>query len=718
MSWLKDLPGIRSIFSGGVALPARSAMEFKGGVTAVDNPTTGRTEVSYTGTIGSRDTLIENGKASDLAAVFASWVSVGTGGTEALRRRVFLRGSFVFDQILDVPSWTSIDARGCNLTTTLSPNVSQADVNTNCLVRCQAFESPTVYSSLTAISKPGATKHVISSTTGFAAGDFVRVYSWNAASRPNNYLVGNEDVPVWMIYRLKAVPNSTDLTIEGVVRYWQAVGSVATKLTPIRGVSWIGGRFDCSGGSIANAFLFDGALDVRVEGATFKGFSRAAVEFSKGSRRISLPDVGHEGECNSVIYVQSAEEYDITDFRSPATASATKHANGVPRGLVTLRRRARNGTINGGHFAFGTIGIQHWAVHGLTAENLTFQNLDGNNRPASGDGQLTKRCGIAIDGGQASVTVDVPNNVDGASFSVDVTFRGVYITECIGDAATQCFIYLHDSIQHTLEDVQITNSGDGDGGTGLAIKPIIISDVPSVVLRNVHTTGTYGCLFTENGAGINGLFECIRHNASPGAVYSFGYLLSLNHGWAGGQIRIRDISIANGGYLWEFGAQFDDPTIQIENFRADTWQQFSDLLIVAVNTGARPADEGRIMQMTGALGGTGNKYPLVTVAPTAGAQTKCVASASGNAIYFETGVNGGYGFVQVLGPGKRSNVQFAQNVGTGPVATQGDLVVHAAAGDGGVTWTRGDNAATYDKALGKLLGVLPANGVKGLVRLF
>lgn len=45
--WLGDLPGIREIFRDGVAFIRRKALDFKGtGWTVVDNPSTGRTDIS------------------------------------------------------------------------------------------------------------------------------------------------------------------------------------------------------------------------------------------------------------------------------------------------------------------------------------------------------------------------------------------------------------------------------------------------------------------------------------------------------------------------------------------------------------------------------------------------------------------------------------------------------------------------------------------------
>lgn len=76
-----------------------------------------------------------------------------------------------------------------------------------------------------------------------------------------------------------------------------------------------------------------------------------------------------------------------------------------------------------------------------------------------------------------------------------------------------------------------------------------------------------------------------------------------------------------------------------------------------------------------------------------------------------------YGYVQELGPGLKSNVRVANNVGTGPVVLQGDFVRHCAAGDGAVGNARGDNAATHNTAMGQICGEIAAPGAVALTRL-
>jgi len=671
------------------------------------------------------------------ASAIASSLIAGTAGAI---RRYRITGTLVIDQILTLPSFVDIDATGANITTTLAPAVGLADDWTNTLFKAASVSTATttrvIADAGSTAAFPGATRLAVTSSVGFAAGDWILVFSYNRLVRPPSYITG-EDAPVYRIYKVASVAAGI-INIVGVVSYWHAnwvsdidlitplppEGSTVTKITLTEGITWRGGRFDCSGGSIANAFHFDGVLNVKVSGVTFKGFSRAGIEFLRGSKNIELSEIAHEGEVNCAIYLQQSEQVTIDNFRSPTVASATRHANGIPRALITMRRRTSKVIINNGHFAWGTIGIQHWHVEGVIGNNLVFENLDGNNRPETIDGQISKRCGIAIDGGQASTALIYPNGVDGigaqdgAPFSVDVNFTNVLIYKCLGDAATQCFIYLHDSIAHRMTDVTIANYGNGDGTGGLAIKPIILSDAPGAYLKNLHTTGTYGCIYTENLAALNGRIDGVHHQAAAGSGYSFGYFLDLNHGYSGGQLIIRNVKITNGSFLWTFGTQFGDYAMQIENFQNDPMTQPSDLLICVSNTTVRPANEFQVMQITGALGASAPFTNFVMVgAAASGAQAKCVASVSGNAIYFESGLNGGFGFVQVVQPGKRSTVRCANTVGTGPAITQGDLMRHSAAGDGGLTVARGDNAVTFDKALGKVFGIVPTVGAVGLVKL-
>lgn len=627
--------------------------------------------------------------------------------------KIFLRGRIVFDQILDVSAfdYLEVDAGEARITSTMAPVVGDADKWTNTLVKSAAsvITYNPVSTVTTNIAEPGETILEVASTIYMAAGDWLQVYSYNVDSRPANYITSMEDVPVFRYYKIKTVDSAIQVTIYGMIRYWQAVGSTVKKVRVPIGVTWNGGEFDCSGGTIANAFWLDGVQDIQMESIKLTGFSRAGIELSSGCRGATLDRIKHGGGINCAIMLKGPEDVVVTRFSSPFFAAATKHPNGVPRALINCRSRAQNIVVSGAHFAWASMGIRLWAPEGFQGDALVFSDLDGRN--IVGEGR-----GVCIDGGQAGLSPDLANEVDGAAFGNGVKLSNISITNCFG-SSTQCLIYYHDWVGPTMHDVTVRHHGRGDGGTpgGATIPPIIISDCPGGQIHGVYCTGTYGVIATENGAANNGIISNIYLEAACGSLYSQRAMFHFNHG-AAGPMTIRDVKISNGGILWEFGTQFNDPYTAIENFQGDTWTQPASRLVCVVNNGARPANVGQIYMLTGALGGTSNLYPIMG-APTAGAVQKCVATASGAGLIFETGTNGGYGYVQELGPGMKSYVRVANNVGTGPVLLQGDLVRHCAAGDGAVGNARGDNAATINTALGAVIGAIAAPGAVALTRL-
>lgn len=656
----------------------------------------------HTNGLVGKVTVLENENVASLLTVLRSGI---LGGGVNLQ----LAESFNFEQTLDLSAYSNVTfiQNGCRISSTMAPAVGLADSPTNCLIKARAVESTA--STLTAIAKPGVYTLTVASTSGWAAGNFLRIYSYDGSDRPSNYLVSNEDIPAYRVYQIATVDSATQVTLTSPVRYWHANGGTVTKITPPQNLAWLGGMFDCAGGSIANAILLDGVQNAFFEDVLFRGFSRAGLELNGGTRSTQIRHCGHMGQINSVLYLKTCEDTQITDFTSPAQSTQTKHANGVPRALINCRTRAANTTIKNARFAYGSIGLRIWAVEGLIGDGLTFESLDGRN--ISGEGR-----GVCIDGGQAGVTPDLANEVDGASFSVGVELNNISISNVFG-TATQCMIYYHDMIGPVMRNVQVRHHGVGDGGTGIGpvITPIVISDCPGGQIDGVYCTGTYGCIATENGAANNGIISNIYLEASAGSLYSLQAMFAFNH-VATGPMTIRDVKISNGGIYWSFGASFDDPYTMIYNFQGDGWKQPASRLKIVVNATARPANEGQIFQLTTALGGTGNKYQLITT-PTAGAQQNCVACCTGAGVQFETGVNGGFGFVQELGMGLMSNVRVANHVGTGPVLLQGDIVRHCSAGDGGVGNARGDNTATYATALGQVYGAIAADAATALTRL-
>lgn len=655
-------------------------------------------------------TVATDAKISTVAQYLAS----GTAGNPYT---VTMRGTMVFDQILDTSAfdYLEFDTGGARFVSTMAPVVGDADKPSNCLIKSAptAIVFNSVSTTLSAIAKPGELTLTVVTTKHMAAGDWLQVLGYNAGSKPSNYLVSLEDVFSYRYYKIRSVDSGTQVSIYGNVRYWQAIGATVIKVRVPQGFTWYGGEFDCSGGSIANAFTLDGVHGVEMEGIKLTGFSRAGIELTSGTRGGHLDRIKHGGTINCAIMLKNPEDIMVTNFSSPAWASATKHPNGTPRALINCRSRAQNTIISNARFAWGTLGLRLWGAEGFQADNLHFVDMDGRNITGGVEGR-----GVAIDMGQVSVTPDLANEVDGALFNNSVQINNVFVGPVYAKT-DQCMIWYHDCVGAIMTNVTVAHHGHGDGGTplGPAVTPIIISDMPGSQLHNVHCIGTYGCIATENGAANNGIISNIYLEASAGSLYSLQPMWYFNHG-ALGPMTIRDIKISNGANHWAFGTQFNDPYTVIENYQSDGWKQPASRLQCVVTTVARPANEGQIYMLTGALGGTSNLYPLVG-APTAGAVQKCVATVSGSGMIFETGgaAMAVYGYVQELGPGLKSNVRVSNNVGTGPVLLQGDIVRHAAAGDGGVGAARGDNTATYQTALGTVCGTIAGVGATALTRL-
>lgn len=618
----------------------------------------------------SRETVLIHNTASELR----SRMSSGTQGSPNVYRAT---GDFVFDEALDWSAYDDIDVDfgPYRVTTTLAPSVGLADTATNSLI----YAAPTIgaATTLSATAAPGARTLALTSATGFASTSLVRLRSENGSNVPSA-MSGDVSV-VSHIYQGTDLTGTTFTTVDGV-RWWAYTGAtseveVLTR-TPKR-IRIFGGYWDCSGGTMACAISMDGVIGIDVIGATFKGFSRAAVMLYGGTMKGTM-DFTHDGECNAVLYCDSAHFINIPKYTSPHVVDDKVHANGVARAIITLRSRCYGCNFGTLDLQWGALGFQNWASDALYVARIFGDNLDGSIRAdeAGADGMSGTQCGVVYDGGATSLTEYTGFGAGGYVGHIESGANNVFEA-----ASTQVAVYWHDSVGCNLGGV----TGVFNGAAASAYDLLAISDAFQSEIANITCKGAQDAIRTENQAC--SVIRNVDDENAAGSGSNSGRLFTFQHAGTGYGLQIDTVRTSNRAALFAFtGGSFNNPYMEIRNFIYDSWQRPADKMIVVL----RDATGGTVNQNDlWEMYDTDSGYPLVRIGATGGLEkmvcmVRGLNDSSGSSTYL---------MAQLLGPGRVANISC-----TGAVAI-GDRIRHGSTAGKGIV----DNSATFDLVLGRAL---------------
>lgn len=218
-----------------------------------------------------------------------------------------------------------------------------------------------------------------------------------------------------------------------------------------------------AGTSHAVGILCD-ARRLTLNNVHFAGFSRAGVNVADGT--VVRLDVTHHGGTNCVVMCGTVSGSLTLDSVSGGAAC---HANGVPRGLLTLRGNCQELDIHDSWIAYGNTGVSMWGGVGLRIRDSII--IDNN------PGDRATRDPL-IQTNPISARVQVAGGIDQNGFGTGVSGT----------------LKAYDIV---LDNVDVINCGGiPSGGTG--------TEWPSVLLCDVHCLTGSRLGIHAHGGGANG----------------------------------------------------------------------------------------------------------------------------------------------------------------------------------------------------------------------
>lgn len=172
---------------------------------------------------------------------------------------------------------------------------------------------------------------------------------------------------------------------------WQNHGSGSTihAMTLVRDVIITGLYLNFAGKTHAAGVVASGFDGLWLRRCKFAGFSRAQMSFLEGARGIELQECVTELGTNCAVRVLSCE-FAVTGFRTKR-GGARRHANGITRGLFTVRHASR-GVIFDSVLEGASCGISWWGGHATIGQKTIVRDMDPKVR-ADSDPQLMTPAG-------------------------------------------------------------------------------------------------------------------------------------------------------------------------------------------------------------------------------------------------------------------------------------------------------------------------------------
>lgn len=614
------------------------------------------------------------------AVLQAAIDSVASTADEKHERALYVCGNVVLEAKIATRSFVTVDFGPSLITTTMTPLATLADDPQNHLFGAQgAIDAVTLDTTLTVDANVGDATVTVAATGGLVVGQYV-VFSVDTGTAGSD-LYGSGAGSI-LIFEIRKVVNIAGLVLTldaPLLEFFSSVAVAARvrRVLPIRNVEVIGGLWDAAGGTIASGIMAQYALNVTLLGQRMQGFSRAALDLELAAQNFLVEDYVRLGETNADVLMNSAHEGRIINF-DYAPGGAREHANGFPRGCISLRGRSASDQILGGRIGGGNIGVQVYGGLNPKLADVTITDCNPAARIARCAGNLDGYIPGAPIGAGIDTGADVVATL--ADFWFGLQTRGVKIENV--DTSAGAYVYaasLHDGQSGDVE-LEVINLGVGTSMRGISISDVN-GDFPYVKTRGVTSAITW-----QNGNYSNHFGDVdIREQGGSGATYN-GAPLVLNLALASFiEFDRLSISGSGGGNLLGLAAAVPTGTV----FR--TKQFIFDGLVQTL-------DEVYLVQ-NAVLDGAGAPATLplgsvVELDPTTDGQV-IAAGLGGSPARFLTVVKGPADdtaalsafLVAVTKPGVASQVRVA----SAEVVAPGDPLRHGAGGEAVV-----DAAATND----------------------
>lgn len=343
-----------------------------------------------------------------------------------------------------------------------APNVSQADVSTNALIKIQgAVDTGFLDTTLGVAPTQGITRDarqcaVVSAGT-LAAGQWVVISGHNDSAFDDGRL-GGEGSGVTLTEIIKvdstyaggltipfASPASQCHTITN--------GGVGTACSvkgcrPVDDFTLEGLHLDASGGTVAVGVLCQYANNITLRRLSGMGFSRALINGELGLRHFTFTDITNHGECNSVLMLSSCMygRFERVDCKPDGLRY---HANGVQRWGVDLANRCTD-IIGEAHIRHMCLGLHN---QGGVDMLLTLHADDLDSTQAQVSNPAGHVVGVAYQGSTKYNTAVE----DGLALNLHLNVRASNIRQSTD--VDECAVFLYRINGFSSDYIEVGNDG-------------------------------------------------------------------------------------------------------------------------------------------------------------------------------------------------------------------------------------------------------------------
>lgn len=245
-------------------------------------------------------------------------------------------------------------------------------------------------------------------------------------------------------------------------------GSGVTPITvkavaPVVGFHVRGIKFSAPNGTIANGITYDYAAEATLEKCSFENFSRAAVEWRKGSRGLTMTDCTDDGGNNAFVLGWSGHLARIYNCRTNERG-ARYHAAGRIRGTFTMFDHCAEWTISNCDIAHVALPVWQQSSRNLTITDCRFRDTDVDEviaRDIAASDSYShgeQAMGLAISQGAVDLTI--------ADWSIGTAIVNVLVVDARSATTTTAgSVWLHDTRRMTVSNLQIKNMGRSHAAT-------------------------------------------------------------------------------------------------------------------------------------------------------------------------------------------------------------------------------------------------------------
>lgn len=361
--------------------------------------------------------------------------------------------------------------------------------------------------------------------------------------------------------RVSGAPAANVITTRTGLRLVHPGTATVTQVTPVENFRWTGGMFTASGGTCASAFLFRGALDCRVDGVRFLGFTRAAIMLDRATTTFGSADCYTDGECNSGLYAECAHDIAVERWTTNPQATLYQHASGYSRHHFIASHGVTGFAVTDcvlQHVA-GGVRLHSGSSHRVT--NCTFKDLDPTRLLTDGvtAGDLdasTDPLGIAICGSYAPVSK--ADWVDG------VVIANILAEDIYCPTSSNAF-ELHDWRHPVIDCIPLINLGVDPNVRRMT--GFRVDDLISASISRLHAKGIENALQVYKTPSNLRISDCQFNGTHPAGSAQYGVTLALTASATAAAV-LSNIVVANFSSVWRYtGGYTGDVYSEISDFK-------------------------------------------------------------------------------------------------------------------------------------------------------